>query len=201
MRPDAPCGTTVAYTASDHGHAEQDGNADDGDGQLDQAVHTQRVFPDADEARQQEAAEAHAPHERAEQHTERNRGRSNDQLEQLQPDHLVDQGSTAAGDEKHQQQRQHEAAGHTTTVVLTRGHRQSIRQGLRRCFRSGASFQLGCQLKSTVESRQLDSGSRAPSPGPRSRGPRYSGTGSPGPASSLRGLPARRRRMLPCSIR
>ena len=51
-------------------------------------------------ARQREAAETHAAHERAEQDAERDGRRSDDQLQQLEPDDLVNQRRAAAANKK-----------------------------------------------------------------------------------------------------
>ena len=59
--------------------------------------------PARDEARQQQAARAHAAHERAQQHAEGNGGRADHQLQELEPDDLVDQRRTAAADEEDEQ--------------------------------------------------------------------------------------------------
>src|SRR5688500_19375792 len=56
-----------------------------------------------DESWQQEAAEAHAAHERAEQHTDRHRRGPDEQLQQLEPDDLVDERRATAADKQQQQ--------------------------------------------------------------------------------------------------
>ena len=67
------------------------------DGELERGVHAQRVAPGRNPLRRVEAAEAHAAHERPEQHAKRDRRGSNRQLQELLPDDLVDQrGRTAA---------------------------------------------------------------------------------------------------------
>ncbi|MCK7521321.1 MAG: hypothetical protein MZV64_28395 [Ignavibacteriales bacterium] len=50
-----------------------------------------------------EAAEAQPAHERAEQDGQGDRRRADHQLEQLEPDHLVDQRGAAAADEQQQE--------------------------------------------------------------------------------------------------
>ena len=80
--------------------------ADDADRNLEERVHLQRVMPRGDIARQQKAAEAHAAHERAEQHANRYRGGADEQLQHLEPDDLVYQRRAAAADEQQQQHRQ-----------------------------------------------------------------------------------------------
>ena len=57
------------------------------------------------EARQQQAAEAHPAHERAEQHAHRHRRRSDHELEQLEPDDFVDECGAAAADKQQQERR------------------------------------------------------------------------------------------------
>ena len=52
------------------------------------------------EARVQDASGAESTHERRQQHAERDRGGADDQLEQLEPDHLVNQSTAAAPHEK-----------------------------------------------------------------------------------------------------
>ena len=84
-------------------HAEQHHEPDGADAQLEQGVDPQGVPPARDEARQQQAAHAHAAHERPQQHAEGNGGRADHQLQELEPDDLVDQGRTAAADEQHEQ--------------------------------------------------------------------------------------------------
>ncbi len=64
---------------------------DGADAQLEQGVDPQRVPPARDQARQQQAAQAHAAHERPQQHAEGNGGRADHQLQELEPDDLVDQ--------------------------------------------------------------------------------------------------------------
>ena len=84
-------------------HAEQHHEPDGADAQLEQGVDPQGVPPARDEARQQQAAQAHAAHERPQQHAEGNGGRADHQLQELEPDDLVDQRRTAAADEQHEQ--------------------------------------------------------------------------------------------------
>ena len=56
---------------------------------LEQCIHAQWMTPSGNKSRQQEAPQAHAAHERAEQHAERYRGGANEQLQHLKPDDLV----------------------------------------------------------------------------------------------------------------
>ena len=58
------------------------------------------------DTRQQQAAEAHTAHERAEQHSHGHGGGPDHQLDELEPDDLVDEGCAAAADEQEQQQGQ-----------------------------------------------------------------------------------------------
>ena len=91
------------YRLLDIRHAEQHREPDGADAQLEHGVDPQGVPPARDEARQQQAAGAHAAHERPQQHAERNGGRADHQLQELEPDDLVDQRRTAAADEQHEQ--------------------------------------------------------------------------------------------------
>src|SRR5262245_63852293 len=88
----------------------------------------------ADEAREQEAPEAHPAHERAEQHAERDRRRTNHELEELKPDDFVYQGRTAAADEEQQQRRQEPSHAHQgvpfrsgKTAILSRDSLTAVR--------------------------------------------------------------------------
>jgi len=58
-----------------------------------------------DDARQGDTAQAHPAHEGSQQHGEGNRGGTDHQLQQLEPDDFVDQRSATAADEQRQQQR------------------------------------------------------------------------------------------------
>ena len=111
-------------------HAEEDEQPEGADAELDQRVDAQRMLARGDVARQQEAAETHAAHEGAEQDAKRDRRRANDELQQLKPDDLVNEGGAAAGD-KEQQQRGHIASrGHRITFVVVvsgPGRRRRIR--------------------------------------------------------------------------
>ncbi len=100
-------------------HAEEDEEPEHANGDFHVGVDAQRMLARRDVARQQEAAETHAAHERPEQHGERDRGRADDELQKLEPDDFVNEGSTAAGD-KQQQQRGH---------VASRGHQKHLRCG------------------------------------------------------------------------
>src|SRR5687768_11041534 len=53
----------------------------------------------------QPRAERHAAHEAAQQDAYRDRRRAHDELHEMKPDHLVDQGRTAAGGEEKLQHR------------------------------------------------------------------------------------------------
>ena len=68
--------------------------------QLEAGVHAQRVIPGIHRPRQQEAAETHPAHERAQQHAQRDRRRTDHELQQLEPDHFVDERGAAAADEE-----------------------------------------------------------------------------------------------------
>ena len=109
-------------------HAEQHREPDGADAQLEQGVDPQGVPPARDEPRQQQAARAHAAHERPQQHAEGDGGRADHQLQELEPDDLVDQRRTAAADEQHEQHGQKPArrgrAGRRGRVVW--GHRAVV---------------------------------------------------------------------------
>ena len=81
------------------------------DAELEQRVHTQRMMPARHSARQPEAAEAHPAHERAEQHADRDGRRTDHELEQLEPDGLVNEGRRSAADKQEQQRREGNAHG------------------------------------------------------------------------------------------
>jgi hypothetical protein len=78
----------------EHGESEETG------AEFEAGVDPQGMFAGGDQAGQGSAAEAHASHERSEQDGKRGGGRPDHQLQQLQPDDLIDQGGTPAPDEK-----------------------------------------------------------------------------------------------------
>ena len=67
------------------------------------------------DTRQQQAAEAHTAHERAEQHSHGHGGGPDDELEQLKPDDFVDERGTTAADKQQEQAGQEPARGHQVT--------------------------------------------------------------------------------------
>ena len=71
------------------------------DPQFKAGVDFQRMLREAD-PREPDAADAQASHEGREQNSERNRGRSDRELQQLIPDDFVDQRAHAARREKNQ---------------------------------------------------------------------------------------------------
>ena len=82
-------------------HADADQKPADADAQFDGAVNEHWMIPVlGEDARQRETAEAQAAHEGGEKNAERNRGRADDELEQLVPDNFIDQCGTAAGGEE-----------------------------------------------------------------------------------------------------
>ena len=81
------------------------------DAKLKRRIHAQRMEPIAQKPWKKQAAQAHAAHERAEQHAQRDGSRADHKLQKLQPDNLIDQGRAAAADEEKQQQRQSAARG------------------------------------------------------------------------------------------
>ena len=97
-------------------HPEQDEDADGADAELEVGVDFQRVMGRGDPPRQQEAAQAHAPHERAQQDAQRHGRRTNRQLQELEPDDFINQRCAAAADEQQQQCRQVPARGHAYTL-------------------------------------------------------------------------------------
>ena len=74
-------------------------------------VDAQRMLARGDHPRQQQAAQAHAAHEGAEQDAERDRRRADDQLQQLEPDDLVDQRGAAAADEQTERAQEENGVG------------------------------------------------------------------------------------------
>ena len=59
-----------------------------------------------DDARQQQAAQAHAAHEDAEQDAERNGRRAYRELKELEPDNFIYEGRAAGSDKKQKKRRQ-----------------------------------------------------------------------------------------------
>ena len=86
--------------------------AEHADAELERRVDAQRMLPRVNQAREQQAAEAHPAHEGPEQDAERDRGRADHQLEELKPDDLVDQRGAAAADEQEQQRGKKTAGTH-----------------------------------------------------------------------------------------
>ena len=84
------------------GQHQQDRDAEHADADLDQRIDLERMMARGDQIGQRQAAQAHAAHEGAEQHAERDRGRADHQLQQLEPDDLVDQRRAAAAEEEHE---------------------------------------------------------------------------------------------------
>ena len=103
-------GPTVAgvgeVEASEGRHRVEDDEAGNGQTEFEQGVNAERVAGGGHEAREREAAEAHAAHEGAQQYGERNGGGADDELEELKPDQFVNQRGAAAADEEHEQQRE-----------------------------------------------------------------------------------------------
>ena len=87
---------------ADDRHAEQDQQSHDADADLEPGIHPQRMRLGRHESRQQEAAEAHAAHERAEQHAHRHRRRSDHEFQQLKPDDFVNECGATAADKQQQ---------------------------------------------------------------------------------------------------
>jgi hypothetical protein len=80
--------------------------------QLEARVHAQRMLTRRYEVRQREAAQTHAGHECAEEHSQRNRRGSDHQLQQLEPDDFVDEGCAPAADEQQQERRKNASRLH-----------------------------------------------------------------------------------------
>ena len=80
--------------------------SDDADADFQQGVDAKRVVATGDEARQGEAPDAHAAHERRQQDADRDGGRADDHAEELEPDDLVDQRAETAADEQGQEERE-----------------------------------------------------------------------------------------------
>ena len=74
-------------------HSIQNREPDRPDAQLEHRIHPKRMPLPRDEARQQQAAQAHAPHERRQQDAQGNGGRADHQSQKLEPDHLVDKAA------------------------------------------------------------------------------------------------------------
>ena len=91
--------------AADERHAHEHEQSDERDAQLEARVDAQRMLPRGDDVRKREAAQAHAAHECAQQNSQRNRRRADDQLKQLEPDDFVDEGRAPAADEQQQERR------------------------------------------------------------------------------------------------
>src|SRR5262249_21097935 len=86
--------------AADERHRGENQERERADAEFEQAVDSQRMLARRHDPRQQQAAETHAAHERAEQNPERDGRRSNHELQQLEPDDLVDQRRATAADEQ-----------------------------------------------------------------------------------------------------
>ena len=91
-----------------------------------------------DESRQKQAPEAHPTHVSPQQNPQRHAGQTHNELKQLQPDNLINQGRAAAANEQHQQPRQGSAGirqrrgSHIIFHTLFRRNGQflQIREGL-----------------------------------------------------------------------
>lgn len=86
----------------DERHSQEDGQASQGNAKFQQAVDSEGMEPSRHEAWKEEATGAHAPHEGAQEHAERDGGRADDQLEKLEPDNLVNEGGTTTSDKQQQ---------------------------------------------------------------------------------------------------
>src|SRR5437870_2626125 len=73
------------------------------DAKLEHPVHPQRMLTRRNKSRQQKTAQTHSTHEGPEQNAERNGGRPDDELQQLEPHNLVDEGCASASDEEEQE--------------------------------------------------------------------------------------------------
>src|SRR5205807_801269 len=95
-----PLRTDAGVKVGRRGKQIQYRDGDRADAELDRRVDLERMERSRNEAGEGEAAETHSAHEGAQQHRERNRGRADDQLEQLKPDDLVDERGETAADEE-----------------------------------------------------------------------------------------------------
>jgi hypothetical protein len=100
-------------------HREEQQQAEGADPQFQPRIHAQRMHRRRHVAREEQAAEAHAAHERPEQHAHRDRRGSDHELEQLEPDDFVDESGTPAADEQQEQRREN----------ATRCHESFLRRG------------------------------------------------------------------------
>ena len=75
--------------AAQCGHREQDQQAERADPELQLRVDAERMPVHRHESPEQEASGAHAAHECGQEYPQRDSGGANDQLEQLEPDNLV----------------------------------------------------------------------------------------------------------------
>src|SRR5262249_12987977 len=78
---------------------------EDGNGGLELRVNAERMLQARDVLRQEQAADAHAAHERAEEHAHRSRLRTDEEAQQWEPNELVPERRGAAADEQQDQQR------------------------------------------------------------------------------------------------
>src|SRR6476619_6748991 len=88
--------------------------------------------------REEQAAETHAAHERPEQYTQRDGGRSNHELKKLEPDDLVNQRGAAAAEKQQQEHRKHAARRHSVTPLTRKRDRGSYHAGRGRGRGSGS---------------------------------------------------------------
>jgi hypothetical protein len=85
---------------AEHRQPEEDQQPQDPNPDLQPGVDAQRMTIGPDEAGKEEASSTQAGHERCQQYAEGDRGRADNQLEKLKPDHLVDERTASAGDEQ-----------------------------------------------------------------------------------------------------
>ena len=76
---------------------DRDRDSKQGDSALERGHHRERMRAFRRQPRQQPAAGRHAPHERAEQHSNRDGRRADDELDQVEPDGFVNQRRAATG--------------------------------------------------------------------------------------------------------
>jgi hypothetical protein len=89
---------------ADDRHDGQHEQSEHTDPEFQHRVHAQRMLPPGNHVGEQETADAHPTHERPEKDTKRDGRRTYDQLEQLEPDDLVDERRAAAADEQQEQE-------------------------------------------------------------------------------------------------
>ena len=91
--------------AAEERHAKEEKKAAGRNPEFEIRVDAQGMLARRNDARQKEAAEAHPAHERAQKNAHRYGRRTNNQLQELEPDNFIDQRGTAAPHKQEQQRR------------------------------------------------------------------------------------------------